>query len=252
MKRVCIRGMLLAMVALASSLPAVSQGDLDQKIDSNIEDWVGTYKHFHQNPELSTQEKETSALISSMLRRLGYDVTDHFGQYDEPGLTAYGVVAVMKNGPGPTVYVRTDMDALPVKENTGLAYASKVTVKRAGGEVGVMHACGHDLHMTVFLGTAKMLAESKSQWSGTVVLIGQPAEEMVSGAAAMLRAGLFTKFPKPDYVLALHDSPVLPASVVAWHEGPILAGADAVDITIRGFGGHGAAPNMTKDPIVIA
>ena len=252
MKKVWTRVALLAMVALASSLPAVSQSELDQKIDSNIEDWVGTYKHFHQNPELSTQEKETSALIASMLRRLGYDVTDHFGQYDEPGLTAYGVVAVMKNGPGPTVYVRTDMDALPVKENTGLAYASKVTVKKAGGDVGVMHACGHDLHMTVFLGTAKMLAESKSQWSGTVVLIGQPAEEMVGGAAAMLRAGLFTKFPKPDYVLALHDSPVLPAGVVAWREGPILAGADAVDITIRGYGGHGAGPDMTKDPIMIA
>ena len=252
MKKVWTRVVLLAMVALASSLPAVSQSELDQKIDSNIEDWVGTYKHFHQNPELSTQEKETSALIASMLRRLGYDVTDHFGQYDEPGLTAYGVVAVMKNGPGPTVYVRTDMDALPVKENTGLAYASKVTVKKAGGDVGVMHACGHDLHMTVFLGTAKMLAESKSQWSGTVVLIGQPAEEMISGAAAMLRAGLFTKFPKPDYVLALHDSPVLPAGVVAWREGPMLAGSNSVDITIRGFGGHGAAPNMTKDPIMIA
>ena len=252
MKRVCAKGMLFAVMALAFSLPAVSQSDLDQKIDSNIRDWVGTYKHFHQNPELSTQEKETSALIAGTLRRLGYDVTDHFGQYDDPSLTAYGVVAVMKNGPGPTVYVRTDMDALPVKENTGLAYASKVTVKRAGGEVGVMHACGHDLHMTVFLGTAKMLAESKSQWSGTLVLIGQPAEETVGGAAAMLRAGLFTKFPKPDYVLALHDFPLLPAGVVAWREGPMLAGSDSVDITVRGFGGHGAAPNMTKDPIVIA
>jgi len=150
------------------------------------------------------------------------------------------------------VYVRTDMDALPVKENTGLQYASRVTVKRAGGEVGVMHACGHDLHMTVFLGTAKMLAQAEAEWSGTVVLIGQPAEEMVGGASAMLRAGLFTKFPKPDYVLALHDSPFVPAGKVAWHEGPLLAGSDSVDITMRGFGGHGAMPNVTKDPIVIA
>jgi amidohydrolase len=252
MNRLWTRGIVLAMTVLATVLPAAAQGDLEQKIDSNIEDWVGTYKHFHANPELSTQEKETSALVASTLRRLGYEVTDHFGKYEDANLISYGVVAVMKNGPGPTVYVRTDMDALPVKENTGLPYASKVTVKRAGGEVGVMHACGHDLHMTVFLGTAKILAEEKSQWSGTVVLIGQPAEEMVSGALAMLRAGLFTKFPKPDYVLALHDSPVLAAGQVAWHEGPMLAASDSVDITIRGFGGHGAAPHMTKDPIVIA
>jgi amidohydrolase len=159
---------------------------------------------------------------------------------------------VMKNGPGPTVYVRTELDALPVTEKTGLAYASKVTVKRAGGEVGVMHACGHDLHMTVLLATAKMLAETKTQWSGTVVMIGQPAEEAVGGAKAMLRDGLFTRFPKPDYVLALHDHSMLPAGKVAWKEGPMLAGADTVDITVRGYGGHGAAPHTTKDPIVIA
>ena len=150
------------------------------------------------------------------------------------------------------MYVRTDMDALPVTESTGLPYASTVRVKKGNGEVGVMHACGHDLHMTVFLGTAKMLAETKSQWSGTVVMIGQPAEEMVSGAKAMLAAGLYTKFPRPDYVIALHDSAVLPSGKVAWREGPLLAGGDSVDITIRGFGGHGAAPQMSKDPIVIA
>ena len=247
-----MRCIVLTVVMLAMVWPAAAQSDLDQKIDSNIDDWVGTYKHFHANPELSTQEKETSALVASTLRKLGCEVTDHFGQYEDAKLVSYGVVGVMKNGPGPTVYVRTELDALPVTENTGLPYASKVTVKRAGGEVGVMHACGHDLHITVFLGTAKMLAESKSQWNGTVVLIAQPAEETVGGAAAMLRAGLYTKFPKPDYVLALHDSAVLPAGEVAWHEGTMLAGADSVDITIRGYGGHGAAPNMTKDPIMIA
>ena len=252
MKKVWTRWMVVTMAVFLAALPAVAQSELDKKIDSNIADWVGTYKHLHASPELSTQEKETSALVASTLRKLGYEVTDHFGQYEDSNLVSYGVVALLKNGPGPTVYVRTDMDALPVRENTGVPYASKVTVKREGGEVGVMHACGHDLHMTVFLGTAKMLAEEKSHWSGTVVLIGQPAEETVGGAAAMLRAGLFQKFPKPDYVLALHDSPVLSAGQVAWHEGTMLAGSDAVDITIRGYGGHGAAPNMTKDPIVIA
>jgi hypothetical protein len=148
------------------------QSQLNDKIDSNIQDWLGTYKHLHENPELSTQKKETSALVASELKKLGYEVTDHFGQYEIADAQAYGVVAVLKNGNGSTVYVRTDMDALPVTENTGLPYASKVAVKRAdGSQVGVMHACGHDLHITVFLGTAKMLAESKSQWSGTVVLI---------------------------------------------------------------------------------
>jgi len=239
---------------LAAEMPAAlrAQTTLDDKVDRNVADWLGTYKHLHENPELSTQEKETSALVAGALKKYGYEVTDHFGRYNEPDAAAYGVVGVLKNGPGPTVYVRTDMDALPVVENTGLPYASHVKVKRGNGEVGVMHACGHDLHMTVFLGTAKMLAESKSDWSGTVVMIGQPAEETIGGAAAMLRAGLYTKFPKPDYVLALHDSPTLAVGTVAWREGPMLAGADSVDITIRGFGGHGAAPNMTKDPIMVA
>ena len=242
---------LTATILLAMGIPAAAQDDLDQRIDRNINDWVGTYKHLHEHPELSTEEKETSALIAAQLKKLGYEVTDRFGKYD-PGIPAYGVVAVLRNGPGPTVYVRTDMDALPVTENTGLPYASKVREKRPNGEVGVMHACGHDLHMTVFLGTAKMMAETKENWSGTLVLIGQPAEETVGGAAAMLHAGLYRKFPKPDYVIALHDSSFLPAGTVAWHAGPMLAGADSVDITIRGYGGHGAAPYVTKDPIVIA
>jgi amidohydrolase len=246
------RLMALAVLALLSGRPAAAQSDLDQQINKNIGDWIGTYKHLHENPELSMQEKETSALIAGQLRRFGYEVTDHFGKYAHPENVSYAIVAVLKNGPGPTVYVRTDMDALPVTENTGLPYASKVRVKRPNGEVGVMHACGHDLHMTVFLGTAKMLAENKSQWSGTLVLLGQPAEEIVSGAKAILQAGLYAKFPKPDYVLALHDNSSLPAGKVAWTAGPILAGGDSVDITIRGYGGHGAVPQTTKDPIVIA
>lgn len=252
MKKKGMRWAALVLAASAAALPVAAQSELDQKADRNMASWLATYKHFHENPELSTQEKETSAVVATTLRSLGYEVTDHFGQYEDPNLVSYGVVGVLKNGPGPTVYVRTDMDALPVRENTGLPYASKVTVKRATDEVGVMHACGHDLHMTVFLGTAKMLAEGKNNWSGTVVMIAQPAEESAGGAAAMLRAGLYEKFPKPDYVLALHDNATLPVGQVAWHEGTMLAGADVVDIVVRGYGGHGAAPHMTKDPIVIA
>jgi hippurate hydrolase len=244
--------LVLAMAAVfpATAIPMAAQGNLDGKIDSSIADWVETYKYLHEHPELSMEEKETSALVASQLRKIGYEVTDHFGRYQD-GNIAYGVVAMLRNGSGPTLYVRTDMDALPVTENTGLAYASKVKEKRRNGEVGVMHACGHDLHMTVLLGTAKMMAETKDKWSGTLVLIGQPAEEAIGGAAAMLRAGLYSKFPKPDYVIALHDSSALPAGKVGWHAGPILAASDSVDITIRGFGGHGAIPNLTIDPIVI-
>jgi len=245
--------LLCGPAVLTVAMPLTAQTDLDQRVGKEMDSLVATYKHLHENPELSTREKESSALIAAELRRLGYNVTDHFGQYESPGLVSYGIVGVLRNGSGPTVYVRTDMDALPIVENTGLPYASHVKAKRADGtEVGVMHACGHDIHMSVFMGTARMLAQLKDQWSGTLVLIGQPAEETVGGAHAMLRAGLFTKFPKPDFVLALHDGSNLPAGKVGWHEGTILAGADSVDITVRGYGGHGAAPQAGKDPIVIA
>jgi amidohydrolase len=243
----------LPLFLVLLTTPGMAQNDLDQRVGKELDSLVSIYKHLHEFPELSTQEKESSALVASELRKLGYEVTDHFGKYDSPGLTPYGVVAVLRNGPGPTVMVRTDMDALPVTENTGLPYASHVRVKRPDGmEVGVMHACGHDIHMTVFIGTARMLAQLKNQWSGTLVLIGQPSEEMISGARSLLNAGLYTKFPKPDYVLALHDSNIVPAGKVAWREGTILAASDSVDITVRGFGGHGAAPHMTKDPILMA
>jgi amidohydrolase len=242
-----------SFITCCCATPLFAQSDLDQRVAKEMDSLVATYKHLHQNPELSTQEKESSALIAAELRKLGYEVTDHFGQYDSPGLVSYGIVGVLRNGSGATVYVRTDMDALPVTENTGLPYASHVKAKRAdGSEVGVMHACGHDVHMSVFLGTARMLAQLKDRWTGTIVLIGQPAEETVGGASAMLRAGLFSKFPKPNYVLALHDGSDLPAGKVGWHEGTILAGADSVDVTVRGYGGHGAAPQNAKDPIVIA
>lgn len=243
---------LILWAGVAAAGVCRAQDTLDSGIQKNLDGWVGTYKQLHANPELSGQEKETSALIASELKKMGYEVTDHIGKYEQAGMTPYGVVGVLKNGAGPTVYVRTDMDALPVTENTGLAYASHVKVKRANDEVGVMHACGHDLHMTVFLGTAKRIAENKEKWSGTVVMLGQPAEEAVGGARAMLNDGLFTRFPKPDYVIALHDNPFLAAGKVAWKEGTLLAGSNSIDITVRGFGGHGAAPFATKDPIVIA
>jgi hippurate hydrolase len=251
----CTTRRALIPTAVALFLPALlfAQSDLDPRIGKQMDSLTAAYKHFHENPELSTQEKDTSAILANELRSLGFEVTDHFGQYDSPAASAYGVVAVLRNGPGPTVMVRTEMDALPVEEKTGFPYASHVKVKRPDGtEVSVMHACGHDIHMTVFLGTARLLAQLKNQWSGTLVLIGQPAEEIVGGASAMLRAGLFTKFPKPDYVLALHDTNTLPAGKVGWREGTLLAAADSVDITVRGIGGHGAAPQETKDPILIA
>ena len=251
----CATRMCLPFLAAALLLsgPTFAQSALDQGIRKQEDSLLATYKQLHEHPELSTQEKETSTLLAAELRKAGYEVTDHFGQYDDRSLVSYGIVAVLKNGPGPVVYVRTDMDALPIVEKTGLPYASHVKVKRAdGAEIGVMHACGHDLHMTVFLGTARMLAQFKDRWSGTVVLVGQPAEETVGGAQAMLRAGLFTKFPKPDYVLALHDTSAVPAGKVSWHAGTLLAGADSVDITVRGYGGHGAAPQATKDPILLA
>jgi amidohydrolase len=252
LKQISITGLTWGLLTLATPFLATAQSNLDSRIDANLPGLLETYKHLHENPELSTQEKETAAFVAAELKKLGYAVTDHFGQYTTVDAVSYGVVAVLRNGGGPTVMVRTELDALPVTENTGLPYASTVRVKRPGAEVGVMHACGHDLHMTVLLGTAKMLAERKSQWSGTLIFIGQPAEEMIQGAAAMLRAGLYTKFPRPDYVLALHDNELIPAGKVAFVDGSILAGADSVDITVRGYGGHGAAPQSTKDPIVIA
>jgi len=244
---------LFAAVMGAGLEAALAQNDLDARAGKQMDSLLAIYKQLHEHPELSTQEKETSALIAKELQAAGFEVTDHFGQYDSPELQGYGVVGVLRNGAGPTVMVRTDMDALPIVENTGLPYASKVRLKRPdGAEVGVMHACGHDVHMSVFVGTARLLSELKDQWRGTVVMIGQPAEEGIGGARALLRAGLYTKFPAPNYVLALHDSPAVAAGQVAWHEGTVLAGADSVNITVRGYGGHGAAPQAGKDPIVIA
>lgn len=203
------------------------------------------YKHLHANPELSFQEKETAARLAKEMRQLGFEVTENIGKT--------GLVCVLKNGSGPVVMVRTDMDALPIVERTGLPYASRVRVRNAEGrETGAMHACGHDVHMTCWVGTARVLTQLQDRWKGTLVFIAQPAEEIGAGARAMLEDGLFTRFPKPDYALALHCDGQAAYGTVNYTEGPSLANADAVDIIVRGKGGHGAAPHHAIDPIVIA
>ena len=228
------------------------QADMDEPITEELESLLRTYKHLHSHPELSYQEKETSRYLARELRTLGFEVTENVGDYGVFGRTSYGLVAVMENGAGPTVMVRTDLDGLPVEERTGVPYASRVRVDNAGVDVGVMHACGHDVHMTSFLGTAKMLTRFKDQWAGTLVMIGQPAEERGAGARAMLKDRLYERFPLPDYALALHVSASLEAGKIAYRPGYALANVDSVDILVRGAGGHGAYPQMTKDPVVLA
>ncbi len=203
------------------------------------------YKHLHAHPELSFQEEQTAARMAKEIESLGFTVTTKVG--------GHGVVGVLKNGAGPTVLVRCDMDALPVTENTGLTYASKVRARdKEGKEVGVMHACGHDMHMTCWVGTARVLTALKDRWQGTVVFIAQPAEEAGGGARRMLEDGLFKRFPRPDYCLALHCDPRHPHGHIAYSEGVMLANVDTIDITVRGKGGHGAAPHTTVDPIVLS
>jgi len=214
---------------------------------------LAIYKDIHSHPELSTREEKTSALVAKELRATGCEVTENFGKYDNPNLKCYGVIGIMKNGTGPTVLVRTDMDALPVEEDTGLPYASKVTTKGDDGrEVHVMHACGHDAHMSAFIGTARALQRLKERWSGTIVFIGQPAEETVGGARALLKAGLYNRFGKPDFALGLHDKADLQTGHIGVTPGYTYANVDSVDVTVRGVGGHGAYPHKTKDPIVLA
>lgn len=212
---------------------------------AQAETLMDVYKHLHANPELSSMETETAAYLANRMKTLGFDVTENFG--------GTGVVSVMENGPGKTIMIRADMDGLPVKENTGLSFASTVVKKdRFGDEWPVMHACGHDIHMTTFLGAARELVANKDLWSGTLVMILQPAEEISHGAKDMLKAGLFTKFPRPDYNLALHANSGMPAGMVGITSGYALANVDSVDITVKGVGGHGAYPQTTKDPVVLA
>jgi hippurate hydrolase len=218
---------------------------VDTKIAAEYASLEAIYKDIHANPELSFVETRTAALVAKEMRALGFEVTEKFG-----GL---GVVAVMKNGPGPVVLVRADMDALPIKEETGLPYASKVVMKDfAGKEQPAMHACAHDMHVTGLIGTARVLTAMKSQWAGTLIMIGQHAEEAVGGARAMLQDGLYTKFPTPDHAIALHVGGDIPAGQVGYVEGPVYANVDTVNIKVRGIGGHGARPHTTRDPVVLA
>jgi amidohydrolase len=241
---------LLALLVMACSLHAGSCADhLRARIESRVTELYpqleSVYKDFHSHPELSLHEEKTAKRLADELQQLGLEVSRRVG--------GHGVVAILKNSTGPTVLVRTDMDALPIVEQTGAPYASTVkATDDKGNSVGVMHACGHDMHMTVFLGVAHVLARLKENWRGTVVMIAQPAEEKVQGAKAMLADGLFTRFPKPDYCVALHCASDLPAGSVGLTEGYALANVDSVDITIRGVSGHGAWPHKTKDPIVLA
>ncbi len=246
---------LSAILILSSSLasPTAAQQSLDALIGREIDSLVETYKMLHAAPELSHREEQTSSFFAGQLRALGYTVTERVGKFERPEWVGYGVVAVMKNGDGPTVLLRTDLDALPVSEKTGLPYASKVRTKNdAGLEVGVMHACGHDIHMTSMLGTARMLSSLKNQWRGTLIIVGQPAEETIDGARAMIKDGFFSRFPKPDFAIALHDSPDFAAGTVGVVPGYALASSTSVDIKIRGVGGHGSRPESAKDPIVLA
>src|SRR5438552_3423099 len=214
---------------------------------------LAIYKDIHSHPELSTREEKTSALVAKELRATGCEVTENFGKYDNPNLKCYGVIGIMKNGPGPTVMVRTDMDALPVEEDTGLPYASKIVTKNDDGrEVHVMHACGHDAHMSAFIGTARVLQRLRNRWSGTIIFVAQPAEEAVGGARALLKGGLYNRFGKPDFALGFHDKADLQTGHIGVTPGYTYANVDSVDVTVRGIGGHGAYPHRTKDPVVLA
>lgn len=237
----------LAWVFCAVPAPGAAprQADADPWVAAHTDDLLRLYRHLHSHPELSFKEAETSKRIAEELRAAGAEVTSGIGKY--------GVVGVVKNGEGPTVLVRCDLDALPVTEATGLPFASTVTTKDdEGNTVGVMHACGHDMHMTVLVGTARWLAEHKDRWSGTVLLIGQPAEERIGGAKAMLADGLYERFPKPDFALALHVVEDLEAGKVSYCTGPAFASSTSLDLLVRGKGGHGASPHKTVDPIVLA
>jgi amidohydrolase len=241
------------LIAATLQVAAAQSPALDAKVDQELPSLISIYKALHASPELSHHEDKTAAFLAQQLRGFGYEVTEHVGKYPNPQWQGHGIVALMKNGAGPTVLVRADMDALPVEEQTGLPYASHLHTKNdAGVDVGVMHACGHDIHVTSLIGSARMLSEMKDQWQGTLVLIGQPSEETIDGAKSMLADGLYSRVPKPDYALALHDNSELETGKIGYTPGYALASSTSVDVFIRGRGAHGSRPEASKDPIVMA
>ena len=245
MKHVLFIGSLLALIFSTTTTTSAAVPEIQPWLTQAFPRLQTLYQNLHAHPELSFHEEKTSAQIAAAWRAAGYEVT--------PNVGGFGVVAVLRNGAGPTVLLRTETDALPVTEQTGLPFASTVTTKdEAGNSVGVMHACGHDIHMTALVGTAELLAQLTNRWHGTLVLIAQPAEERGGGSKAMLADGLFTRFPKPEVCLAFHDSADAPAGQITYTSGYSSANADSVDITVRGIGGHGAHPQKTKDPVLLA
>jgi hippurate hydrolase len=240
-----------AFVCLPLSAAPAAQ-DVPSFVNSETPALVDTYKDIHAHPELSHFEARTSHILAEALRAAGYTVTERVGRYPD-GSQAYGVVGVLKNGPGPTLMVRADMDALPIVEETGVPYASHVTMKDLAGQtVGVMHACGHDVHTTVMIGTARAMVAMKSQWHGTLMLVGQPSEETIDGAKAMLADHLYKRFGRPDRIIGLHDTNGLAAGTVGVRSGASAASSTSIDVVIRGIGGHGAYPNAGRDPITLA
>ncbi len=230
---------------------AVAQ-NVSSFVNSETPALVDTYKDIHAHPELSHFEARTSGILAAALRDAGYTVTERVGRYPD-GSQAYGVVAILKNGAGSTLMIRADMDALPIVEETGVPYASHVTAKNKDGQtVGVMHACGHDVHTTVLIGTARALVAMKSQWHGTLMLVGQPSEETIDGAKAMLADHLYERFGRPDHIIGLHDTNELAAGTVGVIPGEAQASSTSIDVVIRGIGGHGANPSAGRDPITLA
>ena len=236
---------LWAAVVAAVQVPVAAQRNATSDVDAIYPNIEALYKDLHRNPELAFQETQTAAKLAARLKTLGFEVTTGVGKT--------GIVAIMKNGAGPTVMLRTELDALPVAEKTGLPFASSLTTKNLAGQVvPVMHACGHDIHMSAWAGTARIMAGNKDRWHGTLMLVGQPAEETLGGAVAMLEDGLFKRFPRPDFALSLHDDDTMPAGTIGYHAGLFRAMSDRVDITVYGRGGHAAMPHSTIDPVVLA